>query len=55
MLLTGTKDFQQVLDIEESMSYQMSRQETRLATAKLRDPSIEAKTLLKHATSLAEF
>ena len=55
MLLTGTKDFQQVLDIEESMSYQMSRQETRLATSKLRDPNIEAKTLLKHATSLAEF
>ena len=55
MLLTGTKDFQQVLDFEESMSYQMSRQESRLATAKLRDPNIEAKTLLKHATSLAEF
>ena len=49
MLLTGTKDFQH---IEESMSYQ---KETRLATAKLKDPNIEAKTLLKHATSLAEF
>ena len=55
MLLTGTKDFQQVLHIEESMSYQMSRQENRLATSKLRDPNIEAKTLLKHTTSLAEF